>query len=155
MSIDIVLRAAGSGQVCADILAELPEWFGIPESNAGYAHDAETGPAWIALDDDRPLAIMILKLHGDDAAEIHLMGVRPDRHHRGIGRALVERANAFAAGHGARYLTVKTLGPSREYEPYARTRAFYRAMGFAPLEEFDSIWGPENPCLFMVRPVTP
>jgi hypothetical protein len=48
---------------------------------------------------------------------------------------------------------VKTRGPSLPYEPYERTRAFYLAMGFTPLEEFTEIWGPENPCLFMVKAV--
>jgi len=34
---------------------------------------------------------------------------------------------------------------------YARTRAFYRALGFLPLEERTDIWGPENPCLISVK----
>jgi hypothetical protein len=37
---------------------------------------------------------------------------------------------------GTRFLSVKTLGPSRPDENYQRTRLFYDACGFAPLEEF-------------------
>jgi len=48
---------------------------------------------------------------------------------------------------------VKTRGPSAPDEPYGRTRAFYRAMGFAALEEFTEIWGPENPALLMAKSV--
>ncbi|MET9020489.1 hypothetical protein ABZV93_10935 [Actinopolymorpha sp. NPDC004070] len=48
-----------------------------------------------------------------------------------------------------RLLQVKTLGPSHPHEGYARTREFYRAMGFQPLEELHGVW-PGNPCLLMV-----
>ena len=34
---------------------------------------------------------------------------------------------------------MKTLGPSRPSEPYARTRDFYEAQGFVPLEERTAI----------------
>ncbi len=153
MTIEITLRSAGGGQACASILADLPEWFGIPQSNADYARLAEEGPAFVALADGRADAIMILKPHFDTAVEIYLLAVRPSLHRRGVGRALIEQARSCALARGARYLTVKTLGPSQVYEPYERTRAFYRALGFTPLEEFTELWGPENPALLMVRPV--
>lgn len=47
-------------------------------------------------------------------------------------------------------LQVKTLGARHPDEGYARTRAFYRAVGFLPLEETDDLW-PGNPCLIMVK----
>jgi hypothetical protein len=45
---------------------------------------------------------------------------------------------------------VKTLGASRESEHYARTRRFYEARGFVPLEEFPNLW-PGNPALQLVK----
>jgi len=40
----------------------------------------------------------------------------------------------------------------RDPDPgYARTRAFYAAMGFEPLEEIVQVWGPDNPCLLLVK----
>jgi hypothetical protein len=54
----------------------------------------------------------------------------------------------------AALLQVKTLGPSKPNEYYARTRAFYESMGFVPLEEFENIW-PGNPCLILVNQVSP
>lgn len=154
MTTDIRLRSGGAGAQCASILAELPEWFGIAQSNADYAARAEGGPAWVAEQDGDAVGVMVLESHGADAVEIHLLAVRRTAHRRGVGTRLVERARAEAASRGARYLTVKTRGPSRQYEPYERTRAFYRAVGFVALEEFDQIWGPENPCLFTVAPVS-
>lgn len=52
-----------------------------------------------------------------------------------------------------RYLTVKTRGPSAPTPSpeYDETRAFYRACGFAALEEFKTLWNPENPALFMAK----
>ncbi len=55
------------------------------------------------------------------------------------------------AQHDMHYLQVKTLGSSHPDPYYARTRAFYFAMGFRPLEEFPQIWDAQNPCLIMVQ----
>jgi GNAT superfamily N-acetyltransferase len=153
MTIELTQRPSGSGEICRSILAELPEWFGMPESNANYVDRAETGPSWIATSSDGELlGLMVLEVHGRDALEVYLLAVRPTAHRQGVGRALIEKALADAAAFGARYLTVKTQGPSANYEPYARTRRFYEAMGFVALEEFMTIWG-SDPCLFMVTPV--
>jgi ribosomal protein S18 acetylase RimI-like enzyme len=153
MTIQIIRRPSGAGDICRKILATVPQWFGLPESNAEYAALAEAGPSWLAEADGEALGLMILKSHGPDAWEIYFLAVRSAAHRQGVGRALVEAAVCAASEAGARYLTVKTQGPSAGYEPYARTRAFYSAMGFVALEEFLTIWGPENPALFMVKPV--
>lgn len=38
--------------------------------------------------------------------------------------------------------------PDQNYE---RTRRFYLAAGFTPLEEFPDLWDERNPCLLMVK----
>ncbi|MFN8149405.1 MAG: hypothetical protein U0R76_18285 [Candidatus Nanopelagicales bacterium] len=53
---------------------------------------------------------------------------------------------------GVRLLEVKTQGPSRPDEHYAATLAFYRALGYEPLEELLDYW-PGNPCLILVKPL--
>jgi len=150
MTLKIVRRAAGAD--CAAILAELPEWFGIPESNVAYAVAAEHEPAWVADDAGEVLGLMVLTDPGFSAVDVHLLAVRPHAHRRGVGRALIGQALAAAQAQGKPYLTVKTQGPSAHYEPYERTRRFYEAVGFKGLEEFSAIWGPENPCLVMIMP---
>lgn len=152
MSVEIVRRAAGVD--CAAILAELPEWFGIPESNAAYAAHAEAEPTWVAEEAGQAVGLMCLVDHGFSAVEIHLLAVRPHDHRRGVGRALVEHAASIARALGRSYLIVKTRGPSLPYEPYEHTRAFYEGVGFEGLEELTAIWGPENPCLIMIKPVS-
>jgi len=153
MSLRISEREFGAGAICRSILDQLPEWFGIPQSNADYARLAEAGPAWLAIDDGEAVGVMLLKPHFETTVEIYLLAVVPTRHRAGVGRALVAQAEAIARQRGARFLTVKTRGPSKPYEPYERTRAFYQALGFIALEEFAELWDPENPALFMAKPM--
>lgn len=150
MTLKIVRRAAGAD--CAAILAELPDWFGIPESNAAYAQAAERGPTFVAERDGEALGLLVVEDLGFAALDIHLMAVRPLAHRQGIGRLLVEQARAVARELGKPYLTVKTQGPSAGHESYARTRAFYEGVGFQGLEETVAFWGEANPCLIMLQP---
>jgi hypothetical protein len=81
--ISIRLAPSGSGELCRSILAELPEWFGLPESNAAYERLAEAGPAWIARLVGQDIGLMVLKPHFADALEIELIIVQPARHRGG------------------------------------------------------------------------
>lgn len=49
------------------------------------------------------------------------------------------------------FLHLKTLSDSDPDRHYAKTRAFYLAVGFRPLEELTALWGKDNPCLLMVK----
>jgi GNAT superfamily N-acetyltransferase len=151
MTLKIVRRAAGAD--CVSILADLPEWFGLPESNAAYAEAAQREPAWVAEEAGEALGLMVLTDPGFAALDVHLLAIRPHAHRRGVGRALIGQACAAARAMGKPYLSVKTQGPSAGYESYRQTRLFYEGVGFKGLEEFTEIWGPENPCLLMIMPV--
>jgi GNAT superfamily N-acetyltransferase len=139
------------GAICAEILASLPDWFGIPESNAAYKRDVEVLPMFVAEDAGRPQGFITLKRHTPFAFEIHVLGVRPELHRKGFGRALVARAEILVREKGARFLTVKTLSASHPDPGYAKTRAFYLAMGFVPIEEFGTLWSPDNPAVMMLK----
>jgi GNAT superfamily N-acetyltransferase len=133
-------------RICADVLNSLPEWFGIPSAVDEYIEEVAALPTF-AVDDD---AFLSLKLHTPAAAEIYVMGVRPERHRQKLGSALVSAAEEFLRERHVEFLQVKTLGPSRPDEHYQRTRRFYEAWGFRPLEEIHGLWG-ANPCLLMVK----
>jgi hypothetical protein len=68
-----------------------------------------------------------------------------------VGRALLAQAQDWLRQEKVEYLQVKTLAPSHPDEDYARTRAFYLAVGFRPLEELTGLWNEENPCLLMIK----
>jgi len=138
-------------ELCREILRALPDWFGIEEAVDAYVRDGAGLPT-IAAGRDGFLA---LKQHTDAAAEIYVMGVRPESHRRGLGTALLEAAEAFLHEREVEYLQVKTLGPSDPDKGYAATRSFYAARGFRPLEELTAIWGEANPCLIMVKQLAP
>lgn len=147
----------GQGAAAETILRALPGWFGIESALLDYAAAADELPTFVARspgeDAQGPGAVGFLTLRPTSAhaVEVHVMGVLPEYHRRGTGRALVERAAAYARAEGFTLLHVKTLAPGDPDAGYARTRAFYEALGFVPLEELPQVWGPENPCLLMVR----
>ncbi len=133
-------------RLCERLLRDLPEWFGIEEATAAYVRGVAELPTFAAGED----GILSLKLHTPRAAEVYVMGVRRERHGEGLGTALLEAAEAHLRAAGVEYLQVKTLGPSRPDEGYERTRRFYEARGFAPLEEIHGLWE-GNPCLVLVK----
>ena len=141
----------GKGRVCALILRGLPAWFGIEDAIRQYAVDIDTLPTLLAVVDDQVVGFLTLKYHTAYAAEIYVMGLDARFHRQGWGRALVEHAESLLRQAQIEYLQVKTLGPSVTDEHYARTRAFYLALGFRPLEEFKHIWDEANPCWLMVK----
>jgi GNAT superfamily N-acetyltransferase len=137
------------------LLRGLPEWFGIESAVVDYVEDARRLPtvlAWPAGRRDDPIGVLLLRRHFPTAAEIHLMAVRRDWHRCGVGTALVTAAERLAGADGANLLSVKTLGPSHPDPNYRRTRAFYHALGFLPVQELHGLW-PDNPCLIMVKPL--
>lgn len=138
-------------RACERILRALPEWFGIEESNRAYIGDLDALPSYVAIADGDVAGFLSLKHHFPAASEIHVLAVERSLHRLGIGRALVERAEAGLRAAGVALLQVKTLGPSNPDEGYRKTREFYKALGFVALEETTVPWGPDNPSLIMVK----
>jgi GNAT superfamily N-acetyltransferase len=143
----LVEDAGERSDLCRSVLEALPEWFGIEEPVAEYVREVAELPTLAAGCD----GLLSLKVHNEAAAEIYVMGVRPERQGQGLGTALVEAAESFLRTLGVEYLQVKTLGPSHPSAHYARTRRFYESRGFRPLEELRGFWNEENPCLIMVK----
>jgi len=135
---------------CERILHALPEWFGIEESLVQYVRDTTRMETIVAVEDGDIIGFLTVRRHGPSSAEIHAIAVQPDRHGRGVGRALVEAAERELRADGTEFFQVQTLGPSRANEHYERTRGFYERRGFRPLEE-NNLWGDVNPCLILVK----
>ena len=141
----------GMSSVCVPLLRLNADWFGIEASILNYEREIEHLPTFLAKAGDCPLGFLSLTQHTLHSAEILVMAVHPDAQRGGIGRALVEAAEAYARGLSVEYMQVKTLGPSNPDPGYAKTRAFYEALGFRPMEEFKQIWDEHNPCLILVK----
>jgi ribosomal protein S18 acetylase RimI-like enzyme len=152
-SIQIRLRdeMTGSGPICRRILEALPDWFGLPESIDEYAAAADRLPTTIASVESRDVGILTVLKHTPFAAEVYVMGVMPEHHHQGIGRQLLAHVERSLAEDGVEFLQVKTLAPASSDAGYERTRAFYQACRFRPLEEISNLWDTENPALQMIK----
>jgi ribosomal protein S18 acetylase RimI-like enzyme len=139
----------------ARLLGLLPTWFGIESSNAGYIESARSLPTYLArpagAGPGEPVGVLLANRHFPQSGEIHLLAVDPRLHRDGVGRALVHALEADLVADGCELLQVKTLGPSHPDAGYALTRKFYLSMGFVPVEELHDLWGPENPCLIMIK----
>jgi len=147
--------------ICNHILRQLPQWFGIEESIVEYTGKVKE-LQFFAIGNKEPVTGMPVDLasitgfiaietHYKHSAEIHVMGVVPLKHRSGSGKKLVEAAEEFCEKKGIKFLTVKTLSGSHKSEDYRKTRKFYEAMGFEPLEEFKTLWDEHNPCLYMIK----
>ena len=137
--------------VCVPILRSLPGWFGIESAIIHYATEIDILPTFLAMETGRVIGFLSIKQHTPDSAEVYVMAIRQEAHRKGIGRALIRSSQEWLKSCGVQYLQVKTLGPSDPDENYAKTRSFYEAVGFKPLEEFKQIWDENNPCLIMIK----
>ena len=135
------------------VLRSLPNWFGIEASILSYVHNVKELTFIAALNDEISIGFAAIKKHNQYTAEIYVMGVLKEYHGRGVGKTLVRLCEETCVRNNMRFLSVKTLDESRSDNFYERTRRFYLAMGFLPLEVFDTLWGEENPCLLMVKSV--
>jgi D-alanine-D-alanine ligase len=138
-------------RICRSVLADLPLWFGIPESNEEYARGVRDYEFMGIFEGEGAIGFASVKRNNDYTAEIYVMGIKARCHGQGLGTRLVEAVSKRMRAAGFEYLEVKTLDASRESEEYRRTRLFYESVGFRPFETMKELWGEANPCLIMVK----
>ncbi len=139
--------------IVAAILHALPEWFGIESATQAYIDQAAIDPTWLITPANQVDAAGFITVHSHFekmSAEIHCLAVRPEQHRQSLGQQLIRFVEDDLRDKGYHYLQVKTLGPSRPDPNYDRTRQFYLALGFTPLEEFKDLW-PGNPALQLIK----
>jgi GNAT superfamily N-acetyltransferase len=106
-----------------------------PGSVEDLARYAESGRAFVAADaEDWPIGYLLLDLV-DGAAHIEQVSVHPDHARKGIGRALIERASAWARGRGLDALTLTA------YREVPWNGPYYERLGFAYLTEEEETSG--------------
>ena len=135
--------------VVAEVLKDLPEWFGIPESTQVYIEGATTLQVWAAYQESDLTGFVSLSYSSEDCAEIDCLGVKKGHQGRGIGSQLLANLGS-EVGKQVDYLQVKTVaeGSNKDYD---RTNVFYRSLGFKKLEIFPQLWGPQNPCQILIK----
>ncbi|MGH4026554.1 MAG: GNAT family N-acetyltransferase [Pseudonocardiaceae bacterium] len=95
-----------------------------PPSLAELATYQEDGRAWVVTDDaDRPVAYLLVDIV-DTNAYVEQVSVHPDHARRGLGKALLDTAAAWAQQRGLAALTLTTYSEVPWNAPY------YRRLGF-------------------------
>lgn len=136
-------------QIAREILADLPEWFGIPESTEAYIRDSAEMPFIAAMEGADAVGFMSMKETSPYTCEIFVTGVKKRLHRSGAGSAMFAAFCEYARALGYRFVQVKTVAAGC-YPEYDATRLFYERMGFCALEVFPTLWDESNPCLVMV-----
>jgi GNAT superfamily N-acetyltransferase len=123
-----------------EVARALPQWF-TPKGLELMQVDLPYQKGWIAWEGSSPLGFISFFVN-QAKGEIGWLGVLPDQQRKGIGKQLLNRLVEDLQSNRVSELYVRTLGDSVEYEPYAKTRAFYRANGFQDFQRFQH---PDNP----------
>ena len=139
-------------KIAREILAQLPDWFGVPESTRGYVQGCREKPFWADMAEHAVQGFIALKETSPDTAEIYVMGVRPELHRSGTGRRLFEAFEQYAKDHGYSFIQVKTVRKGA-WASYDKTNEFYMAMGFVELECFPEFWDEKNPCQIYIKAI--
>jgi N-acetylglutamate synthase-like GNAT family acetyltransferase len=153
MDITLLPYSISHEQDCADLIAVLPQWFGIPEANTSYLESMKKYSTWVALNEDKVVGVITLTEQFQSSFEILFLAVHPDYHRKGIGKLLIKQVEEVSQQQGGRWLHVKTLSPSHPDPFYGLTREFYYALGFSSLFESDTIWGAANPAIILVKQI--
>jgi ribosomal protein S18 acetylase RimI-like enzyme len=143
--------AASDAEACDAIIAGLPEWFGLDEGIAQCAAAVRSQRGLVAEVDGAVVGFVTHRLHYPEAAEVTWLAVARSTQREGHGRALVDSLARELAAEGVRHLTVRTLSDRSNDGHYARTRGFYRAIGFVPLLDLPELWDAENPAMVLLR----
>ncbi len=154
-SIAITVLTRDDAAACEQIARSLPAWFGIEEAFADIRAAVEMEQGFAARVDDEIVGFVTLAQEFPESMEFTWMAVSAGHHRQGIGRALVDAVLKEGESRGVKVLLVKTLAATHPSPEYVRTRAFYRAVGFVPVTVLPELWSPANPCLLMVRTITP
>jgi ribosomal protein S18 acetylase RimI-like enzyme len=141
----------GRSARCAALTRLLPDWFGLPESNARYIAGVAECICFGMFDaNEHCIGMLALRPHFETTAEVWWMAVHPDHHRRGIGKALLSAAVSEAVARGCTDLVLMTLSDESDDQGYAATRAFYVAQGFRPLVA-DHMSDGDNPLMWMIQ----
>jgi ribosomal protein S18 acetylase RimI-like enzyme len=153
---DLTIRALASADAesCDAIILSLPYHFGNAAGRSECARAVREDDGLVAECDGRVVGFLVVERHYERSAEISWLAVEDAQRGQGIGSQLVAQLCELLLTEGRQLLLVMTLSDSYDEraveDSYARTRAFYRRLGFIEAREFTDLW-PGNPALLFVK----
>lgn len=149
--IEQVKKAEEKAEIVKEVLHNLPEWFGLPESTQEYVEQSRELPLFVARNSDQIIGFITLQATSEAVCEIHCMGIKKKFHRQGIGQKLYDTFEQFAK-ENYEFVQVKTVDEGH-YDEYDQTIAFYEKVGFQKMEVFPTLWDEWNPCLIMIKKI--
>ncbi len=137
-------------KISREILNDLPEWFGMPESTEEYITDSQDKPFIACFMDNEAIGFVVLNSTSVDCADIFVMGIKKNYHRMGIGTKLNDAYEKLAKKLGYTYTQVKTV-QSGHYKEYDITNNFYKSVGYKELEVFPTLWDEWNLCQIYIK----
>jgi len=114
--------------------------------------DFKTGLLFGAYDKQAMIGFICFKELNDQVVELAWMAVEPKFQDKRIGTSLVNEGLKLLS---KKYpiCEMKTLSEINPDPEYARTRKFYKKLGFIPLETISPYkdWGKDNPCQIFIK----
>ena len=110
-------------RIARETLEALSDWFENVEAREEYILRSGEQVFFAAECGGETAGFLCLKETGRATVELAVMGVRPEWHRRGAGKALFEAARDHAARAGYAFMQVKTVRMGC-YEDYDRTNRF-------------------------------
>jgi ribosomal protein S18 acetylase RimI-like enzyme len=133
------------------VLRKLPEWFGNEKSLQEYVDTVHKYPFWATFDNNNCIGFFSVKIHYNRTGDIYVCGIDPNYHRKGIGTLLYKAIENYFIKNACEYIIVKTLSEINSDKNYAKTRHFYKKMGFNELITLTEMWDENNPCLIMIK----
>lgn len=137
-------------KISREILNDLPEWFGMPESTEEYITDSQDKPFIACFMDNEAVGFVVLNSTSVDCADIFVMGIKKNYHRMGIGTKINDAYEKLAKKLGYTYTQVKTV-QTGHYKEYDITNNFYKSVGYKELEVFPTLWDEWNPCQIYIK----
>lgn len=139
-------------KTCRAITATLPEWFGNEKANVRYALGVKDRTSFGIVINGQTVGMIAIEIPFPNNANIYWMGVAKEYHRKGMGRALLKRAEKYAYEHNCRSWTVETLSPKERDINYLNTYSFYVKAGFRPLFEMHT-YGPDFAMVYLQKEI--
>jgi GNAT superfamily N-acetyltransferase len=137
--------------ICGNLIALLPDWFGLPAANAHYVSGVADLTCFGAYTiDGNCIGMVATRLHFDTTLEIWWMAVNPGFHRLGAGAELMKAVESHARRLCCDAMVLMTLSDESDDVGYAATRGFYGAQGFHPLVR-EHMSDADDPLMWMIR----
>lgn len=140
--------------ILLDLARGIPEFFN-EHGIALMKKDIEVDTIFVAKNNQDIVGFVSLKKITNDTSEISWMAVSPFSQGSGIGTRLLTETEGFLKEQGCKKIIVKTLAETDDYEPYKKTREFYKRYGFTSIGIYEDYpeWG-DDPCQIFEKEIS-